>query len=905
LDYSQRTNKLAHHIVVDGPMPTCGPAALLAESGVMRDHWDGQCVNVPSAPALPALSAEPGVCRTWESITGDAGWGGVVANAWLSSSPRPVFILFGEDQSTELLVLLHESLALLPSNKRWQATFGTYVTTLPPDVECRVRCVLSGSDEARMASARGTVIDLTSPLGQAASSDAVHAARSGGMIGAESETQKDYRKPIESIEQFDKLEIESNNIHEEEPTNETEDLELRLEAKNPIPPPSLKKSAKLTDRKAMPKESNFSNSTKLLALSCSAMFFLIALGVYYSGFIGNLSGIDVGYLHQSTDTETKKPHSKPEKETQDVDPSPSDEMGIPTSKQAKMEVSSNPEKKTSVEKQIAKEKFSRIKNSLEISLKNLELPLKKPLAISGTTIQAEVKGKDTNLAQGQLDDLSKILPFAEVSWKISKNGKDWNLIAKQDVMHLKIEQDFIGRQIKMQIACDGENLESEIMTVRKNAEPKDFSVTIAGVVKSKKIPFAITDFDVSCDLAAINTDRDLDEYLQHVAENPKYGVLITDHDGNVLRKVELGGTNSTTISQDFTKQFTGREKQVRAFVILSDGLNIESKESIPLIQRLDVKLSVNNKFSTLITFSGKHDQLPEFACKYNHRQLSDHFDIRDIIDFESVANPDLKSLESLCDCLTEIKEGIRKLDTDFESLQNIAKESLVAKDSMVRPSLFKAFLDDFKKVRSELKPETFFLLKKDNFSDLSLVIDELYQLIQLNEGKDIPQNPESESVKISTMRSFISMKNHPMPNDSDDIKKFKAACEKRQNEFLDWYRYNKVQNQTGLSVFKKGIYKLHDLINRLRELRSVVSINKSFLIEKPVGDFSVSVQEPNDLESRKKQEDLGSNKPILKRKLPIVLVFSLFDESNDLQSRGAIDSSAIPELQVAPFNLKP
>jgi hypothetical protein len=47
LDYSQRTNKLAHHIIVDAPLPACGPAALLAEPGVMRDHWDGQCVNLP------------------------------------------------------------------------------------------------------------------------------------------------------------------------------------------------------------------------------------------------------------------------------------------------------------------------------------------------------------------------------------------------------------------------------------------------------------------------------------------------------------------------------------------------------------------------------------------------------------------------------------------------------------------------------------------------------------------------------------------------------------------------------------------------------------------------------------------------------------------------------------------
>jgi hypothetical protein len=540
-----------------------------------------------------------------------------------------------------------------------------------------------------------------------------------------------------------------------------------------------------------------------------------------------------------------------------------------------------------------------MKDSLAISLKNQEFPVKKTLAISGTTIQAEVIGKDTNLAQGQLDDLSNIRPFTKASWMISENGKDWNFIDKQGVMNLKIEQNFIGKHIKMQIACDGENLESEVMTVRKNAEPKDFSVTIAGVVKSKKFPFAITDFDVSCELATINTDRDLDEYLQHVAENPKYGLLITDHDGNVLRKVELGGTNSTTISQDLTKQFNGREKQVRAFVILSDGLNIESKESIPLIQRLDVKLSVDNKFSTVITFTGKYDQLPAFDCKYGNRQLSEPIGIRDIIDFESDSNEELKSLKSLCDCLTEIKEGTKKLYTDFENTENIAKES------MNGPPLFKDFLGNINTVRSDLRPETFFIVNKAFFSDISLVVSELEQDIQMNEDYD--KTPMPESNKIFNMKNFIRLRNQAMPNDSDKDKESKAACEKRQIEFLDWYRYNKTQNQTRLGFFTKGIHELHALIKRLCELRDVVSANnnKLFLIENPVGDFSVSFQKPKDRGSRERQEELGSNKPILKRKLPIAIVFSLFEKSNDVQSQGAIDSSAIPELQVAPFKLKP
>jgi|688.fasta_scaffold15600_7 hypothetical protein len=183
LDYSQRTNKLAHHIVVDAPLPTCGPAALLADPSVMRTQWDGNCINVPAPPALSAASVDPAPCSTWEAITGDAGWGGVLANAWLNPSSKPIFVVFSEDQSVQVLSLIEEAISLLPPAKRWQATFGTYVTNLPPDVDCKVRCVVSGSEEARMASARGVVINLTQASGPAPPSEAVTAARNGTIIG--------------------------------------------------------------------------------------------------------------------------------------------------------------------------------------------------------------------------------------------------------------------------------------------------------------------------------------------------------------------------------------------------------------------------------------------------------------------------------------------------------------------------------------------------------------------------------------------------------------------------------------------------------------------------------------------------------------------------------------------------
>ena len=170
VDYSQRTNKIAHHISMDDPLPRCGPAAVISQSGFMRTDWDSQCKTLSVGPIVPNITLLPAVCVEWQRLTGDAGWAGVIANAWLQPPGKPVWIIFSESQSASLLSLMVEATALLPENRRWQATFSTYCTNLPPDVDCRVRCVVSGSEEARMASARGLVIDRTKPMPQAVES---------------------------------------------------------------------------------------------------------------------------------------------------------------------------------------------------------------------------------------------------------------------------------------------------------------------------------------------------------------------------------------------------------------------------------------------------------------------------------------------------------------------------------------------------------------------------------------------------------------------------------------------------------------------------------------------------------------------------------------------------------------
>ena len=49
LDYSQRANKFAHHLVLDASeMPAAGPAWALAQRGVMESAWDGATKIIPA-----------------------------------------------------------------------------------------------------------------------------------------------------------------------------------------------------------------------------------------------------------------------------------------------------------------------------------------------------------------------------------------------------------------------------------------------------------------------------------------------------------------------------------------------------------------------------------------------------------------------------------------------------------------------------------------------------------------------------------------------------------------------------------------------------------------------------------------------------------------------------------------
>jgi hypothetical protein len=183
LDYSGRPNKYAHHVVLEGSeCPEGGPAWLLSQPGFMQGAWEGEPREIPAGRTAPPGDRQPGMARAWQSLTGDGGWAGVLAESFLADSRRSVFVVFRPGM--ELLPLFVEVMALLPASRRWDVDFSTYFNHLPQNVTCAWRGVLEGSEEAKNARIlpNSLVIDLCNSLGRANGGMLVHLARTGDRL---------------------------------------------------------------------------------------------------------------------------------------------------------------------------------------------------------------------------------------------------------------------------------------------------------------------------------------------------------------------------------------------------------------------------------------------------------------------------------------------------------------------------------------------------------------------------------------------------------------------------------------------------------------------------------------------------------------------------------------------------
>ena len=168
LDHTGRSNKIGHHMVIDDPdgIPA-GPAWLMQQPGWMIDRWDGQVTTLNTVRKAPAGKRPAGICTRWKQATGDAGWAGVLAEAFQKNPDRKVFVIY--KPGTDLLALFEEALALLPASRRWDVTFSTYGAALPATVDCIWNGVIAGSQEEHLSKrfVNALRIDLTKPPGPA------------------------------------------------------------------------------------------------------------------------------------------------------------------------------------------------------------------------------------------------------------------------------------------------------------------------------------------------------------------------------------------------------------------------------------------------------------------------------------------------------------------------------------------------------------------------------------------------------------------------------------------------------------------------------------------------------------------------------------------------------------------
>jgi len=194
LDYSQRSNKIAHHVALDARTALqcpAGPAWLLKQPGFMRTQWQGEPGYIEHARSLPVGTLAPRICERWRESTGDAGWASILARHVGPHQDGDVYLIC--DPETDVLALVLEAQSLLTAQQRWLATFSTNYTRLPPDVVCRWRFVIDGTAEARDLRRRHhlRVHDLTGNLPPAPDSPAANAARTGQSLVAVSRAADD------------------------------------------------------------------------------------------------------------------------------------------------------------------------------------------------------------------------------------------------------------------------------------------------------------------------------------------------------------------------------------------------------------------------------------------------------------------------------------------------------------------------------------------------------------------------------------------------------------------------------------------------------------------------------------------------------------------------------------------
>ena len=198
-DHTARSNKIATYLVLapDELVPA-GPAWLLSQPALLRSEWSGAPAWIDTPVRVPTTrDTGPRPCAAWQAATGDAGWAGVLASAFLRDQARPIHVIYGA--AIEPLPLVEEAIRLLPEWARWRATFSTYFLQPVAGTPCAWRFCLDGTPAADVArQSKGLVIDIPRTAGPAPESRFTRMARTGideEAVAAQKATRATARTP--------------------------------------------------------------------------------------------------------------------------------------------------------------------------------------------------------------------------------------------------------------------------------------------------------------------------------------------------------------------------------------------------------------------------------------------------------------------------------------------------------------------------------------------------------------------------------------------------------------------------------------------------------------------------------------------------------------------------------------
>jgi hypothetical protein len=346
LDYTQRANKLAHHIALEPhELPAAGPAAMFSQTQLFLQHWNHNPMTITTSRTLPNPESSPRVCTSWKEATDDAGWGGVLAET--VKDGRSVTLLVSPEMNP--LALFEESLALLPPKLRWQVAWTTYYTRFPSGVACRWKClIVDSSAPPPIASPSDTlIIDLTQPMRKPVPTALVKLAR----VGATSQNTPPIvpvpvvKKTVEAPTSDTSINPPSSktsketaavSASEQRPDVKKKNISAETIASQPTPKHGLKDKKTTAYAESSSEDSEQHNTRGLLALIGLGILFLIVPIIVVLILLAYR-----GEKPPSKNKHNRTPHQQqtlPPPETHQPEPPPSEVLPLNTPQQPPPEI---------------------------------------------------------------------------------------------------------------------------------------------------------------------------------------------------------------------------------------------------------------------------------------------------------------------------------------------------------------------------------------------------------------------------------------------------------------------------------------------------------------------------------------------------------------------------------------